>query len=137
MSRNFLKYTNSKASLSFFIIRHGESTTNTNKKIFSSGDNGPLTTKGRNQIIKLAQRISAEGKFDYMFSSKLLRSRQSCALLAHILKINKKRIFYSNELAELDSGEWNGKLLSAMIERADQGVYRAKDSGRNSVVLVK
>ena len=35
------------------------------------------------------------------------------------------------------SGEWNGKLLSAMIERADQGVYRAKDSGRNSVVLVK
>ena len=34
------------------------------------------------------------------------------------------------------STEWNLKLLSAMIERADQGVYRAKDSGRNCVVFV-
>jgi diguanylate cyclase (GGDEF)-like protein len=35
------------------------------------------------------------------------------------------------------SAGMNVELLSAMIARADQGVYRAKDSGRNRVVFVK
>jgi diguanylate cyclase (GGDEF)-like protein len=34
------------------------------------------------------------------------------------------------------SADVNAKLLSALIERADQGVYRAKASGRNSVIFV-
>ena len=31
----------------------------------------------------------------------------------------------------------NEELLSAMIARADQGMYQAKNSGRNKVVFVK
>jgi diguanylate cyclase (GGDEF)-like protein len=34
------------------------------------------------------------------------------------------------------NAELNSSLLSAMISRADQGVYRAKDLGRNQVVFV-
>lgn len=94
----------------YFILRHGESLTNKKKltscwpeKVYS-----PLTKKGEKQI-KLAARKLAKEKIDLIFSSDLLRTKQTSQIVGEALGIKPK---FDKRLREVDVGSFNGKPIN-------------------------
>lgn len=119
MKNNFLNYKTTEKEISFYLIRHGESLTNLDDSIFCSNYNYTLTKKGQKQIEQLENKfISAIGKIDYIFCSDLQRARHTCSIITNKLNIPIKNIFYSNNLNELDIGEWNGKKKNICLDKS-------------------
>ncbi len=93
----------------YFVLRHGESVGNV-KKItadFPEKFYSPLTRKGKNKIKNLIKKLKKE-KIDLIFSSDLLRCKQTAEILAKELKI---KIKYDKRLREIDHGIFNGKPI--------------------------
>jgi len=91
----------------YFILRHGESVGNI-KKIISDWPEKfycPLTKRGRKQIEDSAKKLKEE-KIDLIFSSDLLRTRQTAEISAK--ELNVKPI-YDKRLREINHGIFNGK----------------------------
>jgi isoleucyl-tRNA synthetase len=93
----------------YFILRHGEALSNV-KNITScwpEKNSYPLTKKGRAQIRKAAEKLDKE-KIDFIFSSDLLRTKQTAEIAGKYLKINPK---YDKRLREYNFGVYNGVSL--------------------------
>ena len=90
----------------YFIIRHGEA--RSNKKRFVSSwpekKHNPLTREGREQIKKLIPQFKKE-KIDLIFSSDLLRAKQTAGKIAKELKL---KVNFDKRLREIDMGVFNG-----------------------------
>lgn len=93
------------------LIRHGESVLGRDHRYAGHNDT-PLTPKGRRQAARLRSRLK-KLQFDLVFSSDLLRCRQTAALFALGRKIKTSRL-----LRELDFGAWDG-LTAAACQRRD------------------
>ena len=104
------KYTK-KSGNKYFIMRHGEADKNI-KNISNSTDTNPspLTDLGKKVAIKTAQKLKKE-KIDYIFTSPLLRARQTAEIVAEILSISKDKIITQKELTEIGTGEFDGKSV--------------------------
>lgn len=94
------------SSNKYLLLRHGEAENNT-KEYYSSYPERrktPLTQKGVKEIENLKLK-----KIDLIFSSDLLRTKQTAEIIAerHGLKIN-----YDKRLREVDTGTLNGKPIS-------------------------
>ncbi len=94
----------------YFLLRHGESVKNIKniascwpEKIYS-----PLTKKGRRDAEKAAKKLKKK-KIDLIFSSDLLRARQTADIVGKELGI-KPRI--DKGFREADAGIFNGKPIS-------------------------
>lgn len=93
----------------YFLLRHGEALSNT-KNIISSWPEKhhfPLTKKGKSQIEGLTKEIKKEG-IDLIFSSDLLRTKQTAEIISKALKIKP---VYDKRLREYDFGALNGSSL--------------------------
>jgi len=93
----------------YFLLRHGESLRNVEnvaacwpEKIYS-----PLTEKGEKQIKGVAKKIKKE-KIDLIFSSDLLRTKQTAKIIERELKLKSK---FDKRLREVNVGILNGKLI--------------------------
>jgi len=94
----------------YSILRHGHSLRNA-KNIISSWPekfHSPLTEKGKKEVAACAKKM---GKVDLIFSSDLLRTKQTAQIVS--LETGAKIIF-DKRIRELDMGELNGKP----VERA-------------------
>ncbi len=99
------KFTKNK----YFILRHGESLRNIKdiavcwpEKLYC-----PLTKKGEKQIREVGQKLKRE-KIDLIFSSDLLRTRQTAEIIGKKLGIKPK---LDKKLREINVGVLNGKPI--------------------------
>lgn len=93
----------------FFVLRHGESLRNKKgiavcwpEKIYS-----PLTKNGEKQIKQAAKKLKKE-KIDLIFSSDLLRTKQTAGIVGKNLGIKPK---FDKRLREVNVGIFNGKPI--------------------------
>jgi len=93
----------------YFILRHGQSLRQTKGKNLSmcwpEKIHCPLTDKGKEEVLKSAKQL-AENGIDLIFSSDLLRTKQTAEIVGQELKVPVK---LSKKLREFDVGIFNGK----------------------------
>ena len=87
--------------MKFFLIRHAETTANTKTVILGRKDGGELSARGRRQAKALAKRLSKE-KISEIYCSTANRARQTAE---EIMKGRDCRVFYCDELQEIDMGD--------------------------------
>lgn len=96
----------------FIIVRHGH-TKGTEKQRYFGRTDMPLSLQGISQIKYLKKNIGRL-PVDYIYTSPLKR----CVQTASILKGNKSaKIEVSNDLIEIDFGDWEGLTLYQMMKR--------------------
>ena len=105
------------SSNKYFLLRHGLAETNI-KKILSSDyrKKYSLTNKGIKQIIAAAKKLKKllkEEKIDIIFSSDILRCKESANIIKRELKF-KGKIILRKELREIDLGEWEGRSIDEL-----------------------
>ncbi|MDP7108030.1 MAG: histidine phosphatase family protein [Roseibacillus sp.] len=84
------------------LIRHGESVLGSQKRYAGHTDT-PLTDAGRSQILRLRGQFK-QSNVDRIYSSDLIRCRQTAAILAP-----DQEIACSEQLRELNFGTWEGR----------------------------
>jgi len=89
------------------VIRHAESEKNTGDYIDSTLDTFDLTEEGVLQAESAAKEL--KGQIDFIYSSPVLRSRRTAEIIGKKLGIE---VTIASELAEIDSGEWNGRKVT-------------------------
>ena len=91
----------------YYILRHGYSLRNHQKLVSSWPEVKPLplTEKGERQV-KLAARKLKKEKIDLIFSSDILRTRQTAEIMAKELGAE---IEYDLRLRDINLGDFNGK----------------------------
>jgi isoleucyl-tRNA synthetase len=106
----------SKAKNTYYAMRHGEAENNT-KEVLSANPNTPhhLTEKGKMQVEKTA-RVLKDIKFDYIFVSPFVRTRDTAKILAENLGISADKVLVEERLSEYNMGKWDGKPVSEYEE---------------------
>lgn len=93
----------------YFILRHGQSIKN--KKRISAGwpekFYSPLTKKGEREIKEVAKKLKKK-KIDFIFSSDLLRTKQTAVIVGKELDLDPK---LDKRLREVNYGIFNGKTI--------------------------
>lgn len=118
-----------------WLIRHGQTDWNVEGRYQGQADI-PLNANGLRQATELAGRLNG-APFDAIFSSDLLRTRQTAEALAEHCQLD---VQLDVRLREIHQGEWEGKLVKDMIAahpkaRAEflQDPFAARAPGGESV----
>jgi broad specificity phosphatase PhoE len=115
-----------------WLMRHGESEWNASARWQGHGD-PPLSPRGLREAsaaaARVAARVRAAGRPLRLFSSDLLRARQTASPVAAVLGLEVTPLF---ELRELDVGRWSG-LTREQIRQLDPDGLQAFDSGNPDV----
>ena len=92
----------------YFLLRHGQARSNKERFVSSWPERiyNPLTPKGIKQIKDLIPIFKKE-KIDLIFSSDLLRTKQSAEMIAKQLK---RKVNFDKRLREIKLGKFNGGL---------------------------
>lgn len=94
-------------AFNLYLIRHGQSVTNSNPNIIGQTATEPLSDLGKQQAQLLGKRLSKE-QIDIVYSSTYDRAYNTAEIaLNNIFPINKINLV--PELREYDSGDWLGK----------------------------
>jgi broad specificity phosphatase PhoE len=91
------------------LVRHGQTDENVSGRISGQGP-APLNTRGQEQA-RLAAEILAPLGITHIFSSPLVRARQTAEFLAARLQ---KPIEEIPDLREVGYGDWEGKMFGEM-----------------------
>jgi alpha-ribazole phosphatase len=92
-------------------IRHGETEENRNRRYLGHYD-APLTEYGRQQAFAAAERLMSE-KIDYVYTSDLLRCRETAEIIAYSYGLQPICV---PQLRELDFGEWDRKTYQEIMQ---------------------
>ncbi|MBI2056591.1 MAG: class I tRNA ligase family protein [Candidatus Sungbacteria bacterium] len=95
-----------KARNTYVIMRHGESTANVKHIVASSGEDFPLTKRGKVQALRAAKALRRRG-IDLIVSSPVLRAKETAESVAATLGI--KEIKFDKRLAEINVGVFDGR----------------------------
>lgn len=110
-----------------YLVRHGECVDNV-KHILNGHHDTPLTVFGRQQIGLTAKKL-VKIKIKAIYSSPLLRAKQSALIMAKVLGFKPKDIVYDLGLIERDYGVLTGQprkdipLFSKKILQGDKLEY--------------
>ena len=111
-----------------FLVRHGETIYNINRRLQNSEDR--LTERGKEQIKALAKELSIF-KFTKFFSSDERRALESSELISKEINLSFEK---NNLIKEKSSGELSGKFISEVDWSEVKGdFYNKKISGGESV----
>lgn len=91
--------------MKIFFARHGESQANLLHEISNRGLRHPLTQKGREQALLLAQKLR-DHSISHIYSSPVLRAIETSVLIANYLGVEYE---VTEALREYDLGELEGK----------------------------
>ena len=122
----------------YYLLRHGEAESNV-KNIVSSWPekfHNPLTEGGIAKIKKVAQELKNK-KIGLIFSSPLLRTKQTAEIVGKLLKINPKT---DKRLRELEFGTFNGqsaKEFMKYFKNKEERLKRKTPKGENYVDMLK
>ena len=92
------------------LIRHGQTNWNEERRAQGQSDS-KLTKIGKEQAIALGKKIK-QIKFDKIFCSSSLRTRQTAELVFPKTELN---IEYLDSLREIFLGPWEGKLYKLSL----------------------
>lgn len=106
------------------LIRHGSTAWNKEGRI-QGHTNNPLDEEGLRQASALAERLRGEG-WDYIYSSDLLRARQTAEVIAEKLGISVAGLV--PEIREMNGGLLEGTTEMERVERWGSA-WRALDLG--------
>ncbi|BAY65052.1 phosphoglycerate mutase [Calothrix brevissima NIES-22] len=101
------------------IVRHGQSSYNTERRIQGRTDASQLTQKGQNDATKLGQALSNIA-FNAIYSSPLQRAKQTAEIIHHQLAnaTGKAAVIQtSDKLLEIDLPLWERMLTSEVKEQ--------------------
>lgn len=124
----------------FYIVRHGETEYNV-KKIVQGHSDSPLTEGGIEQAKKLAQKLKGI-KFDYAFSSDLLRAKRTAEIIAleHKLAVETNKLLRERTYGPLEGKpnflfkDWDGALNKLTHE--ERNTYRFADGAETNDEVV-
>lgn len=109
--------------MKILLIRHGETTGDVEDRYGGSYDD-PLTEKGRGQLHETAQRLVGI-KVDKLYSSTLIRARESANIINDVLKTEIEPL---DGLRERNYGVLGGLTKQEALERYPEAVELHKDS---------
>ncbi len=98
--------------MTLFLIRHGETAWN-HRGLYQGHGDPPLSQAGADQILATASRLRPQGAH-VIFTSPLLRARQSAAILADELAVS---VSEDRRLIEMSYGHWEGLTQSDVKTR--------------------
>lgn len=107
------------------IVRHGQSSYNTEKRIQGRTDVSKLTEKGRNDASKVGKALS-NILFNAIYSSPLQRAKQTAEIVHSELAINLGQSAVpqtSDKLLEIDLPLW-AEMLTADVKQKFTEDYR-------------
>jgi len=136
-----------KPNNQYFILRHGESTRNVEKRAscWPEKIKSPLTEKGIKQIKKAAKELKKK-KIDLIFSSDLLRTKQTAEIVSKEIRV---KIKLDKRLREVNVGILNNKPIDEIgrfwdkerklspAEHYKKRFKIAPDNGENYIQLEK
>ncbi|NMB35578.1 MAG: histidine phosphatase family protein [Firmicutes bacterium] len=95
-----------------FLVRHGETDWNRQMRVQGRED-VPLNDRGREQARRLSRRLGRKS-ISAIFSSPLSRARETAEIIAANHNLIPETV---SGLAEIDFGDWEGKIYGEMDER--------------------
>jgi broad specificity phosphatase PhoE len=98
------------------LARHGETAFNRERR-FQGQNDAPLNETGRGQAAALAERMADEG-IDDLWCSPLARAAETAAIVGERLGLQATP---DPRLAELDVGEWVGRLYEEVLRDDPEG----------------
>lgn len=102
-----------------YVIRHGQTTWNREKKIQGQLDI-PLDETGEKQAAALAERLAGQ-EINKFYASDLQRAFRTAEIIAGILNLPVKT---TPALRERNWGSWQGQLLSELGDKLWQAGYK-------------
>ena len=104
-----------------YLLRHGATDNNLANPPILQGNtvDGPLSEEGKRQA-ELAAKGLAHQQLEAVYSSPLLRARQTAEIVAHPHELN---VGIVPEISEVDVGSWEGRSW-VEIERTEPDFYR-------------
>ncbi len=92
----------------YWVMRHGEATSNLHDSISSNpSEENHLTEKGREEIVASAESLK-ENKIDLIISSNFIRTRETAELVAKTLGLLPEQIVIDERLGEIQPGDFAG-----------------------------
>lgn len=105
----------SHSSNTYYAIRHGEAENNSREIVSSKADDQHhLTEKGKQQVEEAAKELS-KIKFDIVYVSPFLRTRETVKVLQEKMGWQDSEIIIDERLRELECGTWNGRKVSEFV----------------------
>lgn len=106
----------SRASNTYFVMRHGEAENNARSVISSVATNEHhLTEKGKKQVLEGVSWFRGK-KIDLIFSSPFIRTRETAEIVARTIAYPVDKIVFDNRIHELNAGDWNGKPFPDFVK---------------------
>ena len=105
-----------KLKNTYYLLRHGEALSNVRRLNSSWPETfkNPLTKEGVGMVKKSLQTFIKKGHHvDVMFSSDLLRTKQTAEIATKMLKV--KKITFDKRLREIDFGNANGMPIEELL----------------------
>jgi valyl-tRNA synthetase len=121
---------NPEVKSKWFLVRHGETDLNKEKRASGSGSDVPLNDAGIAQAHKAAESLKNQ-KIDLIISSHLIRAKQTAEIIA---EATGAEIIYDEELRERHFGKMEGVLHSEVDDLHPKfwKDYSGKDSESES-----
>lgn len=102
---------------SFFVMRHGQATSNVENRISSRDLNeSTLTEEGKAEVRATAEKIKAElGSLEnvVIFSSEFLRTKQTAEIVAEVIGYDKTKVLHDHRINEINAGDFDNKDWAA------------------------
>lgn len=124
----------------FYLVRHGETEYNV-KKIIQGHSDSPLTDKGIEEAKHVAKKLKGV-KFDYVFSSDLLRAKRTAEIIAleHKLAVETNKLLRERTYGPLEGKsnflfkEWDDSLKK--LTKEERNSYRFADGAETNEEVV-
>ena len=110
----------------FLLVRHGQTDWNVEGRYTGQADI-PLNDTGRQQAREAARQM-ADSPPEAVYSSDLMRARETAAIIAQAFQIE---LMTDRRLREIDQGEWEGMLYDEIKRRFEAEFRRMRQNPAN------
>jgi broad specificity phosphatase PhoE len=111
----------------FLLVRHGQTDWNMEGRYTGQSDI-PLNDTGRRQAREVARRMAADTPPEAVYSSDLVRARETAEIIAGAIQIELRT---DPRLREIDQGEWEGMLFADIKGRYEAEFGRMRQDPAN------
>lgn len=116
------------------IVRHGQSSYNTERRIQGRSDASTLTEKGREDALKVGA-VLGHLNFAAIYTSPLQRAKRTAEVIRNCLTVSSD-LQASDKLLEIDLPLWEGLLLQDVRNKFPEDYQRWQQSPHQLMMLV-